>query len=50
MNDDLGQRLLAFLDELTEEQQWAFLVLACAAIETIIEQRKDNKNESVTDF
>ena len=32
MNGDLRQQILAFLDELTEEQRRAFLVLACAVI------------------
>ena len=41
MNGDLRQQLLAFLDELTEEQRWAFLVLACAVIEAVRNQREN---------
>jgi len=40
MNGDLRQQILAFLDELTEEQRWAFLVLACAVIEAVRNQRE----------
>lgn len=43
MSDDLGQRLRAFLDELTAEQRWAFLVLACAIVEAVIEKRRDSE-------
>lgn len=45
MNDDLGQRFMAFLDELTGEQRWAFLVLACAAVEAAINKREHDNGK-----